>query len=645
MTDAACSCCGSPPDQCQCWEFPGWGKVEHITDLSEGLAQPGEASRTGKRLDDRKLGQWRATAICGNDITSSCLYVSALAALYAGPLAPLALLLVAGVLYLFRRIYSEVGSALPFNGGAYSLLLNTTTKWRAGLAACLTILSYVATAVISASEAMHYAASFLPWLNILSATVALLGVFAFLSFLGISDSANVALGIFVFHLLTLLGLVLLATAALIHDPSTLLANVQAPVSEWPTVRPAAIPLLLFFGFSAAMLGISGFESSANYLEEQQSGVFPKTLRNMWIVVAFFNPLISLLSLAVFPLVEIGEYKETLLSKMGHHSVMRLTGAASDGILAQLISHWISIDAVMVLSGAVLTSYVGVTGLMRRMSMDNCLPHFLLQINRWRGTAHWTIGAFFVLCCSILIVTHGRIEMLAGVYTLSFLSVMGLFAVGNLMLKRRHPKLQRDTVASVPAVIVALIAIIAALAGNVLLNPEYVRVFAIYFASAVAVVAFVLYRTTMLKWLLRRLSPCFSVPPFNRLMIRGRIVSLLHDLEYRSLILVVTESSRTEITRVAEYVRNNEPFRFLKVAWFYESEDAVSADITQLHFALDHDFPDIHIDLLLVKTKVTPDAVDALRHRLSTPKNYVFVTSSTAVSIDNLSDFGGVRIVE
>ncbi len=53
-----------------------------------------------------------------------------------------------------------------------------------------------------------------------------------------------------------------------------------------------------------MLGISGFESSANFIEEQKDGVFPKTLRNMWIAVAIFNPLISLLSLGVLPIGEI-----------------------------------------------------------------------------------------------------------------------------------------------------------------------------------------------------------------------------------------------------------------------------------------------------------------------------------------------------
>src|SRR5687768_13583148 len=103
-----------------------------------------------------KLSELPATAICGNDITSSCLYVSSLAIIYSGQYAWVALLMVGGVLFLFRKIYGEVVGALPLNGGAYNALLNTTSKRTASLAACLTLLSYMATAVISATEAMHY---------------------------------------------------------------------------------------------------------------------------------------------------------------------------------------------------------------------------------------------------------------------------------------------------------------------------------------------------------------------------------------------------------------------------------------------------------------------------------------------------------
>ncbi|MCB0379137.1 MAG: amino acid permease, partial [Bdellovibrionales bacterium] len=101
------------------WDFAGWGTSKNINNLE--MVKSHQAPHT-------LLGQWRASAICGNDITSSCLYVSALSIMAAGIYAPFALLVVAFILYLFRKIYGEVGSALPLNGGTYTLLLNTTNK-------------------------------------------------------------------------------------------------------------------------------------------------------------------------------------------------------------------------------------------------------------------------------------------------------------------------------------------------------------------------------------------------------------------------------------------------------------------------------------------------------------------------------------
>ena len=72
-----------------------------------------------------------------------------------------------------------------------------------------------------------------------------------------------------------------------------------------------------------------------------------------------------------------------------------------------------VDAVAVLSGAVLTSFVGVTGLVHRMSLDQCFPRFLLKANR-RGTFHRIIIGFFLLCSSILLLTGGNLLNLAGV---------------------------------------------------------------------------------------------------------------------------------------------------------------------------------------------------------------------------------------
>src|SRR6516164_4960171 len=195
-----------------------------------------------------RLGEWAATAICGNDITSSCLYVAALSAIYAGKYAPLCLLLVAGVLYLYRWIYAEVGDALPLNGGAYNCLLNTTSKFRASMAACLTILSYMTTAVISAGEAMHYAKNLFPELPVVRVTIILLAAFAALSIMGITESAVVALSIFAFHIFTLVCFCLTGGLVILRDPSMLIANWKAPSQHH-------VLIALFFGFAAALLGI------------------------------------------------------------------------------------------------------------------------------------------------------------------------------------------------------------------------------------------------------------------------------------------------------------------------------------------------------------------------------------------------------
>ncbi len=71
-------------------------------------------------------------------------------------MAPICLFLVTIMLYYFRLVYSEVVTAIPVNGGTYNVMLNTATKKMAGVVACLSILSYVATAILSAFDAIVY---------------------------------------------------------------------------------------------------------------------------------------------------------------------------------------------------------------------------------------------------------------------------------------------------------------------------------------------------------------------------------------------------------------------------------------------------------------------------------------------------------
>lgn len=132
-------------------------------------------------------------------------------------------------------------------------MLNTTRKSTASIAAALTILSYMATAVISGSEAMKYLGSLWESLPVIMATVVLLFIFMALVILGITESSRVATAIFLFHLLSP---TLLTTFCIYfffaNGFDTFLANFSLPVK-------GSITMALFFGFSAAMLGVAGLK--------------------------------------------------------------------------------------------------------------------------------------------------------------------------------------------------------------------------------------------------------------------------------------------------------------------------------------------------------------------------------------------------
>jgi len=572
-----------------------------------------------------QLKQLEATAICGNDITSSCLYVSALAILQAGRWAWLVLLIVAAVLYLYRKIYAEVVGALPLNGGAYNALLNTTSKRVASLAACLTLLSYMATAVISASEAVHYVHSLWHELPVLAATLALLALFMALTILGIGESARVAVVIFITHLAALTLLLVVGVSWIVsHGPTVLMANLSAPTE-------GSLARALFFGFAAAMLGISGFESSSNFVEEQAEGVFPKTLRNMWAAVSFFNPVMALLALGLVPIAEVAGHQETLLSHMG-----QLSGGTWLSVL-------ISVDAALVLSGAVLTSFVGVTGLVHRMTLDRCLPQRLLKTNR-RGTTHRIIIGFFLLCVSVLMITGGDLGALAGVYTISFLSVMALFGVGNILLKVRRARLPRPTKASWPAVLIAIAAVLTGLVGNALLNPAYLRVFLAYFLPTLLVVGVMLGRIAILRvclFFIRAVSEAVS-----GLASRAShgIADWVDAINSQQFVFFTRGDSVATLNAALLYVRQNEHTSRLKVVTVTNDSNPVPARLKDDLQFLDEAYPDIDIELLIIEGDFGPDLIDRLASEWSIPKNFMFIGSPGDHFPYRLEELGGVRLI-
>lgn len=573
----------------------------------------------------KKLKELPATAICGNDITSSCLYVSALTIVYAGQYAWISLLIVAAVLFLYRKIYGEVVGALPLNGGAYNVLLNTTSKSNASVAACLTILSYMATAVISATEAMHYLHHIVPSVNVFIATIGLLSLFLMLTILGISESAIVAVVIFIVHISSMV-LLLFAGGWFVmnHGMDIFTTNFKAPVE-------GGIGRALFLGFCVAMLGISGFESSANFVEEQQEGVFRKTLRNMWVAVSVINPLMALVAIMVLPIAEVSQHTEALLSHMGFKAG------------GQWLSTLISIDAVLVLSGAVLTSYVGVGGLIKRMTLDRILPQFLLKENK-RGSTHRILITFFLLCLSVLFVTSGQIGPLSGVYTISFLTVMVYFGYGNFLLKIKRAQLPRPEYASSFAVAIAVSALIVALYGNIRLNPGYLVVFLQYFIPAVVIIYLFLRRNEFLQYMLIVVNSFFDSMKNVSLFSKLHIKKAIRKLSAQEFVYFTKGDDISVLNKVMIYVQENEITRRLKIVTVVNKEQEVSEKFMVDFEVLDRAYPEIKIEFIQIEGTFGPTLIEKLSKEWKIPQNFMFISSPSDRFTHRLEDLGGVRLI-
>jgi len=464
------------------YEFPGWVPPSELQfETLEAIDQ-----KSLHHPSRGCLSEIYATSIAGNDVTSSSLYIVGVTSTLAGQLSPLCLILVGCVLYLIKAVAGEAGTAIPLNGGAYNLLLNTTTKPVAALAACLLILSYVATAVVSATECLNYAANLIPGLDTYWGTIILLAFFAVLMIVGISESAQLATGIFLVHISTMCFLIAIGTTYMIANPIIITENLREPLKyDWP--------LSLMFGFCVGMLGVTGFETSANYVEETQKGVYPKVLFNTWLISMLLNPALSIVCMGVLDMNSMESHHRDVLAKVAYDSGGKYFGL------------WVSADASIVLAGSVLTAYVGVTGLVRRLTLDRCLPQFLLAENRFRRTNHLIPLTFFALCTLMFVLLNGDVKSLANVYSLAFLLVMTLVIAGTIILKYKRQFIRRAVRASWPTCFAALAFVLIALAGNIVLAPTHLLWFFIYFGIVAGLMLVMFERIRILKWFLYFLS--------------------------------------------------------------------------------------------------------------------------------------------
>eukprot|EP00927_Polykrikos_kofoidii_P066059 TRINITY_DN61721_c0_g1_i1.p1 TRINITY_DN61721_c0_g1~~TRINITY_DN61721_c0_g1_i1.p1 ORF type:complete len:778 (+),score=98.37 TRINITY_DN61721_c0_g1_i1:81-2414(+) len=609
--------------------FAGMGQVYTIDEIPpEALGKPNESA-----VD--KLGELPSTAICGNDITASCFYVIGELLAVSGIYAPLCTLITSATLYCFRSIYGEVVTALPLNGGIYNLLLNSSTKMTASVTACLTILSYTATGVVSAVTAASYVecTPALSSFEKVPLAAGILGFFAILMISGMKESSTLASSVFVLHISVLLILVVFSIfqmqeMGLGHLQNNLSWEKQPPIGE-----------SIFFGFSSAMLGVSGFETSANFVEEQKPGVFAATLRNMWASVSIINFVLPCLMIIIAPLDE-------FTGERSGCSVSVLAEQVGGSTLRDIVG----LDAVLVLAGSVLTSYVGVCGLFQRMAGDRCLPEVFAVCNSWRGTPHYTIIFFFGVTTSMCFLLDGDITMLGSIYSTSFLLVMALFSLCGLWMKVQRPTLPRQIHTNVSTFLLGLLFVSVAFLAVVLRHPDVLSYFFVYLLSTVFLVMVTFTRVSIFTAILKGLGNSCVLRVALQMFVRMEVaenwvVVQLQKLRSQGVVYFTKGANISELNRALRYIEVNEEARWVHIVHVYTDEELIPPKLLEYVQLLDCVYPKTRIDCVLVRGEFNPSVVQWISSHVQVPVNSMFINCPEHDFEHRLDTMGGVRVIQ
>lgn len=375
------------------------------------------------------ISWWLGAGIIGADIGTSVFYSTGILFALVGFAAPWFVLLVVLAMWLFKITYQEGCSVNPVNGGAYSMALSTMGRRTALVIGSLIILTYLATAVVSALSGAYYLSSLWgggwpAWQIFAVAAIPIVG-FALLNLRGIKESARLVFVIAAVHFVILL----------VMDAWGLyLAFTQG--AEWSrlwTGLGALTPYAFLLGFAAAFLGITGFESAAQIVEEIEEPT-SRSIRRIYtaivLLVSITAPLSSALSLVLLSEEQVAAFKNNLLSGL----------ALVEG--GQIGLYILVFNAVFVLFAAVNTAYVAATGLMTTMSHQGNLPAAVLT--RWvdknpalQGYPYVAIP-FMIVCLGMLAVFPGAVDRLGEIYGMAFLGVMISYSLGVILMRMKHP---------------------------------------------------------------------------------------------------------------------------------------------------------------------------------------------------------------
>ncbi|KAG6917339.1 hypothetical protein DXG01_002910 [Tephrocybe rancida] len=609
------------------FEFAGWGSLTRMT-LTENDQKAGEDRLQGIRRR-RVLGQFTASALAGNAVLGSVFYALPAVVAVSTVYSPISLFIATLVLFLWRPIMQELGSALPLSGAPYTYILNVSSKSFALVGAALLLLDFASTSVVSAATAASYLAGEvqLPFPEYAFAILVLL-LFTIISLLGVKESARIALVVLLFHVGTMLVLII---SSCVYWGKTGSKQLMDNWHSGSAHSPSSVAHEIFNGVCLGMLGLTGFECTPSYIGRIKKGQLPHVLRNLHLPAIALNSMIMVLVLAVVPL-------ETVL----HGS--NVLSALAELAAGKWLRTWIVVDAAIVLCGGVLTGILSACELLEQLSLDRVLPEFFRRPLPRTGSPYVSVLSFIAFSGVLYASARANLNVISQMFSLVWLTVMSLFPLTLILLKFNRGRLPRDSSTPLAVIVIAIIVSIVVFAGNIAVNPATAGYFAAYFFGIVIVFTTSQNKIHLLRWVYWIYDQYPSLHTLKLTSTWGRrLIDLMTNLRRQPVCILVKSDEVNHLFHMILYVQKNEETSCVKMVYFNEGERGVPSELEANAKILDEAFPEITVDLIIVNAAFDPSNVITLSHHLQISTSLMFMTCPSDHLPHSVAEFG-TRII-
>ncbi len=400
---------------------------------------------------------WQAAAVVLNDMASTMYYIGGIAEQAIGKSAPWMVLAVMLFSYLVRSVYME-SSSMFVRGGVYVVVRDSMGPTVAKLSVSALVVDYILTGPISVVSAGQYLGRLLneisasahqtwhtdPYSFSVFFSVIVTGYFWYSNIKGVPESSTKALRIMQITTVMVVILLIWCPLTLVMRGNTTLPPLPTPSNIHLTneslgwlngtfwAQMSFVVLIVAFGHS--ILAMSGFETLAQVYREI---AYPK-LKNLRLtanIVCTYclicTGIISIFAVMIIPDAVRSTYYDNLIGGV----VDNLVGPTA----VKLGFHiFIVIVGVLILSGAVNTSLIGVNGVMNRVAEDGVLLDWFRRPHSKFGTTYRILNLMALLQIATIIASRGDVLLLGEAYAFGVVWSFALKALGVLVLRyQRH----------------------------------------------------------------------------------------------------------------------------------------------------------------------------------------------------------------